>query len=303
MAVHGLYVPAIGDEAGLHVLGQGQVGGAVDGDAVVVPQDDQAIQAQVAGQRGGLMADTFLQAAVTGDDIGVVVHQGVAEAGVQVTLRQGHAHGGGDALAQRAGGHLDAAGHAVFRVAGGAGAQLAELLDLLQINVLIPREVEQRVDQHGAMAGRQHEAVAVGPIRALGIELQELGEQHGGDIGHAHGHAGMARLGRFHGVHGQDADGGGEILVGNAPDDISGCGLGRHGQRAFHQADALCSEGRKGAAVGASVPADSAGKAATGRAFPGDDPGPDAPDELRRRTAFFKGVVRAQSRREGRAAP
>ena len=64
------------------------------------------------------------------------------------------------------------------------------------------------------MAGRQHEAVAVGPIRVRGIEFQEAGEQHGGDIGHAHGHAGMAGIGLLHGIHGERADGIGHLGVG-----------------------------------------------------------------------------------------
>jgi hypothetical protein len=51
--------------------------------------------------------------------------------------------------------------------------------------------VQQRVNEHRAVAGRQHETVAVGPGGLGRIELQELGEQHGGDVGRAHGQAGM----------------------------------------------------------------------------------------------------------------
>ena len=47
------------------------------------------------------------------------------------------------------------------------------------------------------------------------IELQELAEQHRGHIGHAHGHAGMAGIGLLHRIHGQRADGVGEVAVGN----------------------------------------------------------------------------------------
>ena len=55
--------------------------------------------------------------------IGVVVDQIVAEAGVQDALGHRHADGVGDALAERAGGGLDAGGVAVFRVAGGRGSR------------------------------------------------------------------------------------------------------------------------------------------------------------------------------------
>ncbi len=63
------------------------------------------------------MADAFHQVAVAGDDIGIVIDQIVAEAGVQDTLRQRHADRGGDALAERAGRRLDAAGLQHFRMA------------------------------------------------------------------------------------------------------------------------------------------------------------------------------------------
>ena len=36
---------------------------------------------------------------------------------------------------------------------------------------------------------------------------KEAGEEDGGDISHAHGHAGMAGLGLLHGVHGKRPDG------------------------------------------------------------------------------------------------
>ena len=75
-------------------------------------------------------------------------------------------------------------------------------------------EIKQRVEQHRAVPGGEHEAVAVGPVGVGGIELQEAGEQHGGHVGHAHGHAGMAGIGLLHRVHGQRADGVGHVLVG-----------------------------------------------------------------------------------------
>jgi hypothetical protein len=39
-----------------------------------------------------------------------------------------------------------------------------------------------------------------------GVEFQELGEQHGGDIGRAHRQAGMAGIGLLDGIHRQRAD-------------------------------------------------------------------------------------------------
>ena len=179
----------------------------------------------MAGERRRLVADALHQAAVAGDDVGVVVDQLVAEAGGQVALGQRHADRVGEALAQRPGRGLDAERVAVLGVAGGAGAQLAEALQLVQRHVRIAGEVEQRVEQHRAVAGRQHEAVAVGPVGMLRVELQEPRPQHGGDVGHAHGHAGMAGLGLLDGVHGERPDGVGEGGVAD-----------RHGRERFRGA-------------------------------------------------------------------
>ena len=78
-----------------------------------------------AGQADRLVADALHQAAVAGDHPGAVVDQVVAEPGVHVPLGHGHADGGGQALAQRAGGGLDARGMAVLRVARRVGARAA----------------------------------------------------------------------------------------------------------------------------------------------------------------------------------
>ncbi len=67
--------------------------------------------------------------------------------------------------------------------------------------------MEQRVDQHRAVAGRQHEAVAVGPGRIGRIEFQEAREQHGRDVGRAHRQAGMAGFRLLDRIHGERADG------------------------------------------------------------------------------------------------
>ncbi len=164
------------------------------------------------------MADPLHQVAVAGDHPGAVIHQ-VAEAGVEVALGDSHAHGGGQALAERAGGGLDARRVAVLGMAGRVGAELAEVPKLPEAHRLEAREMQQRIEQHGAVAGRQHEPVAVRPVRGLGIVLEEPGPKHGGDVRHAHGHACVSGLGGFDGVHGQDADG-----VGH------GLGRGGHGR-------------------------------------------------------------------------
>ena len=104
-------------------------------------------------------------------------------------------------------------------MARGGAADFAEMLEVVDGDLGITRQPEQRIQQHRAVAGRQHEAVAVGPARLGGVELQEPGKEDGGDIGHAHRQARMARFCGFHRIHGKHADGVGEaahsVLVRN----------------------------------------------------------------------------------------
>ena len=126
-----------------HLVGDvGERDRAVDRDVVVVPEEDQLVELQAACQRDGLLADAFHQAAVAADDIGVVVDEVVAELGVHDAFGQRHADAVGDALAERTGGGLDARREAVFRVAGGLGAELAEVLELVDRHVRIAGQVE-----------------------------------------------------------------------------------------------------------------------------------------------------------------
>lgn len=187
-----LHVPAVGLVALLHVLGERDVGAAVDGDLVIVVQHDELAEAQVAGQRRGLRGHALLQAAVAADDVRVVVHDVEAvlvELGGQVLLGNGQPHGVRDALAQRARGHLDAGRAEVLRVAGRLGAPLAELLELVDGQV-VARQVQHAVLQRAGVAVGQHEAVAVAPLGVLGVELHRLAEEHVG-----HGRAAMGAPG------------------------------------------------------------------------------------------------------------
>ncbi len=216
MAVDFHHMPLRHAKALRHVLADGQLGAAVVGDAVVVPQEDQLAQTQVAGQRNHFLAHTFLQAAVAYEGIRMVVHQPAAEAGVQVGLGHRHAEGVRDPLAQRAGGDFDAVGRSVrtLRVALTDRAQLAKAADLLDRKLRVAGQVQQGVHQHGAVTVGQHHPVAVEPARVLRVELQVARVQRGGDLGHPQRHALVALLGLHDGVDREKADGVGEGLLG-----------------------------------------------------------------------------------------
>ena len=190
-----------------------QRGRSVDRNAVVVVEHDELAQLQMSAERDRLLADAFHQVAVGGQHISGVIDDGVAEDRGEMALGDRHADGIGEALAERAGGGLDAGRMAVLGMAGGERAELAEALDLLDRHRLVAEQIKQRIEQHRAVAGGEHEAVAVGPRRIGRIELEKLGEQHGGDIGRAHRQAGMAGLGLFDGIHRQRADGIGHAVV------------------------------------------------------------------------------------------
>ena len=94
----------------------------------------------------------------------------------------------------------------VFGVAFAVRAEFAEALDLVDGDLRVAAEVEQRVEQHGAVAVRLHEAVAVEPERVRGVELQVPREQRCADIGGAERRAGMPLSDALDRVHGEEAD-------------------------------------------------------------------------------------------------
>ena len=214
-AVDMLGVPARGLEARHLVDRGGEIGVAVDGDAVVVPEDDQLVQLQMAGEVDRLVADALHEAAVARDHIGVVIDDLFAELGGEHALGQREADRHREALAERAGRRLDARRVEVLGMARGLRVKLAELLQFVHRHDAGAEQLEHRIEQHRAVAGREDEAVAVRPMRIGDVEFQEAVEEHRRDIGHAHRHARMAGLGLLDGVHGKRTDG-----VGHARFDV-----------------------------------------------------------------------------------
>ena len=161
------------------------------------------------------MGNTFHHAAIAQEHVGVVVYDVVAftvELGCQDLFGQGEAHGVGDTLAEWASGGLDAWGVAIFGVARGAAVQLAETFEVIDGDV-VAGQVQQRVDQHRAVAVGQHEAVAVGEFRVARVVLQVIAPKHFGDIRHAHGGTWVAAVGLLHGIHAEGTNGVGTLTT------------------------------------------------------------------------------------------
>ena len=206
-------VPAVRVEPLRRVVGEPAVHFTVDRDAVVVVETDELAEPERAGQRAGFVRHAFHQAAVAEEHVGVVVDDfvpGSVERGGEQLLRQRHADGIGEALAEGAGRRLDAEVAVDLRVARRVRAELPEVREVLD-RERVTRQVEQRIEQHRAVPVRQHEAVAVGPLGVARVVLEVVRPQDLRDVGHAHGHAGMTGIGLLDRIHAQRTDGVGEL--------------------------------------------------------------------------------------------
>src|SRR5439155_13664087 len=126
-----LHVPAVGAEASGDIVAVGELGGTVDRDVVVVVDVDEAAEAQVAGEGGGLVADALFQVTVAADDERVVVADLAIEAGAEPALGDAHPDRAREALAERAGGDVDPRRVVHLGVPGRAAAPLPEGLEVV----------------------------------------------------------------------------------------------------------------------------------------------------------------------------
>ena len=156
----------------------------------------------MAGQRGRLVGDALLEAAVAGDHVGVVVADLGRVLGAQPPFGDAHAHPVGHPLAEGAGGHLDAGGVVVLGVARGAAAPLAEAAEVVE-GQAVAGEVEHGVEEDRRVPVGQDETVPVGPFGVGRVVAHDAGEQHVGQRGEGHGRAGVAGVGGPGGIHGQ----------------------------------------------------------------------------------------------------
>ena len=159
------------------------------------------------------MRDPLHHAAVTHEYIGVVINDvqtRTVEFGGQHLFRNGHAHRVGHTLPQRTGGGLHSRRTTVFGMPGRLRMELPKALQLRHRKI-VAGEIQHCVEQHGAVAVRNHKPVAIRPERVLRVVAQVAGPQCNRHFGHAHGHAGMAGIRFLHRIHGKCAYGIGKI--------------------------------------------------------------------------------------------
>jgi hypothetical protein len=207
-ALDDLHVPAVGLVPLRGVLGQGDRRVVLDRDLVVVVDDGEVAQLLVPGQGGRLGGDALLDVAVGGDDVDLVVERALARRGVRVEQPplaprgHGHADGGGQPLAQRAGGDLDTRGVAVLGVAGGPRPPGAQRLQVRQLQA-VAREEQLDVERQAGVARGEHEPVAAHPVGVGRVVPHHALEERVGQGGEAHGGAGVAVADLLHRVGGQ----------------------------------------------------------------------------------------------------
>src|SRR4051812_5283685 len=113
---HPGHVPAVAGEAGGDIIRKGELGGAVDGDVVVVVDPAEVVELLVASQGRRLVGDPFLQVAIAADRVDVEVEDleaGGVVAGGEPLRGDGHPDARCDPLSERAGGALHTRGPAV----------------------------------------------------------------------------------------------------------------------------------------------------------------------------------------------
>ena len=168
-----LRVPTVSSVARADVLGEREIGRTGERHFVIVVQNDQLAELEVAGERGSFRRDAFHQVAVARDAIGVVVDDflfAIVRRG-ELSFRDRESDRIADALAERPRGHFHAGGMVELRVARRLTAQLPEAFEVVQRD-RVAAQIEEGVDEHRAVARAQNEAIAIEPGRILGIELQ-----------------------------------------------------------------------------------------------------------------------------------
>ena len=96
---------------------------------------------------------------------------------------------------------------AIFGMAGGERIPLTEIFQLVDGHAFHADQMQQRIEQHGAMTRRQDETVPIRPMRILRVKIHKTRKQDGGDISGPHWQARMARFGLFHPIHSQRTNG------------------------------------------------------------------------------------------------
>ena len=208
VAVDVLHEPAVGLVALADVLREGEVGLAVDGDLVVVVEEDEVVEAEVAGEARRprrrcppscrrrsrcrrrapwRRAPSPLKRAAS------ILMLAAMPTALEMPCPSGPVV------------DLDAGREVHLGVSRRLRSPLAEVLELVERQV-VAREVQHRVEQHRRVAAREHEAIAVGPVRVGRVVAEVARPDLEGDAGERHRRARVAGVGLLDAVDGEHRD-------------------------------------------------------------------------------------------------
>ena len=207
MAVDHLDMPAVGGIASADILALADIQHGVEGDVVGIEENDEIIETEVTGKRGGLCRDTFLKTTIAAENDDMVVEDSVlgsVEASGSHLLRHRESHAIGHTLAERTSGRLDSRSLMELRVSGSDAVELTEFLHLIERKVEAGK-VQPGVEEHATVTCGEDEPVSVDPARSRGVDLECLTEENSTDVSRTEGKAEMSGLAGSDGVDGESA--------------------------------------------------------------------------------------------------
>src|SRR5579859_8176610 len=201
-------MPVIGLEALAHIFAEGQTGIALDRNMVIIVEVDKFAELEKTSHGSGLRGDAFHQIAIAGNGVDIMIDNSVIRAVVAISqeaLGNCHTDAVSKTLTERAGSGFYASRMTMLGMARCEAAPLAELLELLQREI-VASEIEHAIQKHRGVSGREDKAVAVAPGRVARIIVHKARPEQMGKGSQGHCGTGMTGIGLLYRVHCQGAD-------------------------------------------------------------------------------------------------
>ncbi len=208
-------IPSITQEAGRHVLREGNASVAFDCDVIVVVHPAEMVEPQMCGKRSRFRRNALHHATIAANGVDVVIEHlktGHVEVCSEPLLSNGHSHARGDALAERTGCCLDARDPVVLGMTRCLTVKLTKAPYIFERHGRLPqpfvlgihrlrlRQVQHGPEQHGGMTIRKHEPVAIRPDGVLRIEAHDAVPDGVHQRGEPHRRTGMPGFRLLHRV-------------------------------------------------------------------------------------------------------
>src|SRR5690606_26433948 len=162
------------------VVGNTEIGLALDSYIVVIKQTDQLSEAEMPGDGCCLVGNALHKIPVAAKTIRIVIDYLVlirVEKSGEMLFGHRHSHRVAKALTEGPGRGLYPGGMPVFRMAGGFTSPLSEIFDFFE-GKIIARQVKNAVLQHGSVPAGEYKPVPIDPIRIAWIVVHYILVQH-----------------------------------------------------------------------------------------------------------------------------